>query len=54
MNNVRYSNIENIDKYIENINQGDFNKNKIIQEVQNAKDKRKRVYVIRLKNYKWC
>ena len=35
MDDVRYSNIEKIDRYIENCESGNFEKNKIVQERQN-------------------
>ena len=39
--NVRYSNTENLEKYIDNIEQGTPENNKIIHEVQNENDKKK-------------
>ncbi len=41
---TRYSNIEEIEKYIDNINLGKFENNIIIQEKQKAEDIRQRIY----------
>lgn len=38
LNNIRFSNISNLDKYIKNVESGDFTKNIIIQEKQNHED----------------
>ena len=41
LNNTRYSNIENIEEYIENIQNGDYEKNRIVHEKQTKEDKQK-------------
>ena len=41
LNNIRYSNITNLDEYIQNWNSQNGEKNRIIQEVQNKIDKQK-------------
>lgn len=46
---TRYSNIEDIEKYIENINLGKVGNNIIIHERQEEKEMRKRIYDIKLK-----
>lgn len=45
----RYSNTENLEEYINNIKVKEFGKNKIIHEIQNKGDMRKRVYASRTK-----
>ena len=41
INKIRFCNIENLDKYIENIENNDFSKNKIIEEKQTKEDEEK-------------
>ena len=41
LNRIRYSNIENIEKYIDNINENNMEQNKIIQEEQSLQDEMK-------------
>lgn len=45
INKIRYSNIEEIEKYINNINLGKFEDNIITQEKQDTEEMRKRIYV---------
>lgn len=47
--NVRYSNTENLEKYIDNIEQGTPENNKIIHEVQNENDKKKEFMLLGLR-----
>ena len=47
--NVRYSNTENLEKYIDNIEQGTPKNNKIIHEVQNENDKKKEFMLLGLR-----
>lgn len=44
IDNTRYSNVEDIEEYINNIREADFEKNKSIHEIQGEEEKRKRVY----------
>lgn len=48
-NNTRFSNISNLEKYIENINNNNFSKNKIIHEIQNERSKMKEYVMIGLR-----
>ena len=48
-NGVRYSNIEDLDIYINNIFREDLDSNKIIHEVQNEEDKRKEFMLLGLR-----
>ena len=48
-NGVRYSNIEDLDTYINNIFREDLDSNKIIHEVQNEEDKRKEFMLLGLR-----
>lgn len=48
----RYSNIENIKKYIENIEVGKFEKNKIVEEIQEEIDKQKEFMILGLRMIK--
>lgn len=45
LNNMRYSNVENVENYINNIKTKDFDKNIIIHERQTNARKSKRIYV---------
>ena len=45
---TRYSNTENIEEYIENVKKGEFNKNKIIHEVQKEDDAKKEYMLLGL------
>ena len=49
VDNVRYSNTENLEKYIDNIEQGTPENNKIIHEVQNENDKKKEFMLLGLR-----
>lgn len=40
LNNIRYSNVANLEKYIENIGENNIEKNRIIEEKQTEKNKR--------------
>lgn len=42
---TRYSNICDVEKYISNVREADFEKNRIVHEVQGEEGKRKRIYV---------
>ena len=46
---TRYSNTENIEEYIENVKKGEFNKNKIIHEVQKEDDAKKEYMLLGLR-----
>ena len=46
---TRYSNTENIEEYIENVKKGEFNKNKIIHEVQKEDDAKKEFMLLGLR-----
>jgi len=48
-NNKRYSNIENIEEYIRNIEQANFEKNIIISEIQKEEDKKKEYMLLGLR-----
>ncbi len=41
---TRYSNICDVEKYISNVKEADFEKNRIVQEIQVEEEKRKRIY----------
>ena len=47
--NERYSNIINIEKYIENISKNQFEKNKITEEIQGKEDKEKEYMILGLR-----
>ena len=49
---TRYSNTENIEEYIENVNNGNFNRNKIIHEVQKEDDAKKEFMLLGLRKIK--
>ncbi len=49
IDNIRYSNIEDIEKYISNIKSKNFQKNVIIQERQTAEDKKKEYMLLGLR-----
>lgn len=49
IDNKRFCNCSNIQQYIENCNNGKFNKNIIVQEIQNQKDKMKEYMVLGLR-----
>ena len=49
LNGTRYSNITNIEEYINNIKNGEFEKNIIIHEKQTKEEIRKRIYDARVK-----
>ena len=49
INNTRYSNTQEIDKYIENIKKGSFEKNRQIHEKQNKKDQMKEYILLGLR-----
>jgi len=49
LNNVRYSNTENIEKYINNIKKEDFDKNIIIHEKQTKVDTKKEYMLLNLR-----
>lgn len=49
LNNVRYSNTENIEKYINNIKTEDFDKNIIIHEKQTKEDTKKEYMLLNLR-----
>lgn len=51
---VRRSNESEVEKYINNINSGNFGNNIIIHEKQISESKRKRIYDIRLKKDSRC
>ena len=46
---TRYSNTENIEEYIKNVNNEEFNKNKIIHEVQKEDDAKKEFMLLGLR-----
>ena len=46
---TRYSNTENIEEYIENVKKGEFNKNKIIHEMQKEDDAKKEYMLLGLR-----
>ena len=52
IDNVRYSNIENIEKYISNIKQGNHQINRIIHEKQTEEDKKKEYMLLGLRKIK--
>lgn len=49
---TRYSNTENIEEYIENVNNGNFNRNKIIHEIQKEDDAKKEFMLLGLRKIK--
>ena len=49
---TRYSNTENIEEYIENVNNGNFNRNKIIHEIQKEDKKKKEFMLLGLRKIK--
>lgn len=49
IDSVRYSNIRNINRYIENIEKGEFEKNKIVEEVQTKEEKQKEFMLLGLR-----
>ncbi len=46
LNNERYSNIENLESYIKNIELGNIEKNKIVHEIQNIEDAKKEYMIL--------
>ncbi len=49
LNNERYSNIENLESYIKNIELGNIEKNKIVHEIQNIEDAKKEYMILGLR-----
>lgn len=49
IDNIRYSNIENIENYIKNINDGKFENNKFVQEEQTEENKKKEFMMLGLR-----
>ena len=52
INKIRFCNIENLDKYIENIENNDFSKNKIIEEKQTKEDEEKEFMMLGFRKIK--
>ncbi len=52
INNTRFCNISNLEEYIQNIENGDFEKNIIIQEKQNKEDEMKEYMLLGLRKIK--
>ena len=48
-NNIRYSNIEDMEKYIQNIEKGKMKENQILQEIQTEEDKQKEYMLLGLR-----
>ena len=50
---TRYSNTEDIKEYIKNVQKGEFEKNRIIHEIQKDEDSKKEFMLLGLRNIDW-